>query len=52
MRIAFAVVLALVAAFFLYATMTVPLISATAPALLTLGAAAGAWFAWPKRKKS
>jgi pilus assembly protein TadC len=49
-RITIAVVLGLIAAFFLYATMTVPMISATAPAILTLGAAVAAWFTWPKRK--
>jgi 1,4-dihydroxy-2-naphthoate octaprenyltransferase len=50
-RITLAVVLGVVAAFFLYATLTVPMISATAPAILTLGTAAAAWFAWPRTKE-
>ena len=47
-RKALATALGLVAAFFLYATMTVPVIAATAPALLTVAFAAAAYFVWPK----
>ncbi|MBM2823522.1 MAG: hypothetical protein HW413_2268 [Thermoleophilia bacterium] len=43
-----AIVLAVVGAFFLYATLTLPAISATAPAILTIACALGAWFLWPR----
>jgi hypothetical protein len=43
-----AVILGLLAAFFAYATLTVPAISATAPAILTIACALGAWFIWPR----
>jgi hypothetical protein len=34
-----------------YATLTVPSISATGPAILTVGAAVAAWLIWPKKAK-
>jgi Short C-terminal domain len=43
-----AVILGLVAAFFLYVVVTIPLIAATAPAILLLACALGAYFVWPK----
>jgi hypothetical protein len=43
-----AIILGVVAAFFLYATLTLPAISATAPAILTIAFALGAWFLWPR----
>jgi hypothetical protein len=43
-----AIILGVVGAFFLYATLTVPAISATAPAILTIACALAAWFVWPR----
>lgn len=37
---------------FAYITLTVPMISAAAPAILTLGFGAVAWFLWPKHHHS
>ena len=41
------VILGLAAAFFLYATFTLPAISATAPAVLTIACGLGAWLYGP-----
>ena len=43
-----AIILGVVGAFFLYVTVTIPLISATAPAILTIACALGTWFLWPR----
>lgn len=48
LRVLVAIVFGAFAALMLYTTMTVPMISATAPALLTIASLAVAWFAWPK----
>jgi hypothetical protein len=43
------VLLASVGALMLLVALTVPLVAATAPAVLGMGAMAGAWLVWPKR---
>ena len=43
-----AIILAVLAAFFLYAVFTLPAISTTAPAILLIACAVGAWFLWPR----
>jgi hypothetical protein len=48
MRKALAVVLGLLTALMLYVTLTVPSISATAPAILAVALGVAAWFVWPK----
>lgn len=48
LRKAAAIILAVGAAFFLYAVFTLPAISTTAPAILTIACALGAWFLWPR----
>jgi hypothetical protein len=44
----FAVVCGIAAAFFAYVTLTVPLIAATAPAILCIAAIAGTILLWPR----
>lgn len=44
-------ILGLLAVSFGYATMTVPAIAATAPAILTIGCLIGVYLAWPKKPK-
>jgi hypothetical protein len=51
MRRALAIVLALLTALMLYVTLTVPSISATAPAILAVALGVATWFAWPKHRK-
>jgi hypothetical protein len=48
MRKALAVALGLLTALMLYVTLTVPSISATAPAILAVALGVAAWFVWPK----
>lgn len=50
MRKAVSIVFMLLALLFAYVTLTVPAFEATAPALLTIACAFGAWFAWPKSR--
>jgi hypothetical protein len=52
MRKALAILLGLLTALFLYVTLTVPAISATAPAILAVALAVATWFAWPRHRKS
>jgi hypothetical protein len=51
-RIVASVAALLFALLMLYATLTVPAISATAPALLTIAFGVLAWFVWPHRKSA
>jgi hypothetical protein len=51
MRKALAVVLGLLTALMLYVTLTVPSISATAPAILAVALGVATWFAWPRHRK-
>jgi hypothetical protein len=50
MRKALAILLGLLCALFFYITLTVPTISATAPAILAVALGVATWFAWPKHK--
>jgi len=45
------VVAALLALLFWYMTLTVPMVSATAPAVIAVALTVGVFFAWPKRNK-
>jgi hypothetical protein len=50
MRKTLAIILGLLTALFLYVTLTVPSISATAPAILAVALGVATWFAWPKHR--
>lgn len=52
LRKTLSILAALLAALMAYATLTMPAISATAPAIFTVALAAVAWFLWPKKKPS
>jgi hypothetical protein len=51
MRKTFAIALGLACALMLYVTLTVPSISATAPAILAVALGVATWFAWPRHTK-
>jgi len=52
LRITLSVICILLFLFFAYAALTVPMISATTPALFTIATGLLAWFAWPKHQRS
>ena len=51
MRKALAIILGLLTAIFFYVTLTVPAISATAPAILAVALGVATWFAWPRHQR-
>lgn len=51
LRLTLAVVVLLFALLFWYMTLTVPMISATAPALIAIVLSFATYFVWPKRRK-
>jgi Flp pilus assembly protein TadB len=50
LRKIFAVILALLALLFWFMTLTVPMVSAAAPALIALALTVAVYFVWPKHK--
>lgn len=44
-------VIIIVALFFWYVTLTVPMISATAPAMIAIALSIMTYFIWPKRRR-
>ncbi len=50
MRKALSIILWLLVALFAYITLTVPMIAAAAPAIITVALAVAAFLMWPKRR--
>lgn len=52
LRKIFTGVVILLALFFWYVTLTVPMISATAPGMIAIALSVTIYFLWPKRRKT